>query len=176
MGSNPEELIITASKTGGARTYNRVEFRRRNTGALWASGTLLDANGDRRWDSVRVQLEGTPPTLIDRVLEFYSKTGGGTYLVIPPVKFRIARPRLGENFGPRTPYRVFVPVGTASLQVECGGTPWGEVVLTASGDGAEGYPIPTLSEWGVILTTILLLAAGIWALRKTRFSADIGLV
>ncbi|MBI3939516.1 MAG: IPTL-CTERM sorting domain-containing protein, partial [Acidobacteria bacterium] len=43
--------------------------------------------------------------------------------------------------------------------------------------GAQGIastPIPTLSEWGIILLALLLTAAGVWCLRKNRSVSAIG--
>ena len=168
----PSNLVITASKVGGAQGFNKVDFSWKTGMVQYASAAMIDSTGDGSYDSVlgESDMHMVPPILFDKPIQFYTHpTTGKNYWLIPEITLRTSR-TFGPTYGPRTCcYKVFVPVGTDALEVQCGNDIWGRVMLTGEALGPRSTPVPTLNEWGSILTILLLLVSGIWVMRKTGF-------
>jgi hypothetical protein len=162
-----EALVITASKINDCQTFNKVDFFWKIGMVPYATATMVDSNGDGKYDSAvgTSNMHLIPPILFDEPIQFYTNpTTGRNYWVIPSVTVRIQSTSV--SWGPRTGgINVFVPVGSDDLEFKCGDDVWGRVTL----DCGAGPIIPTLSEWGSIVFVLAILFAGILLMRKTGF-------
>ena len=137
----PHNLVLTAGKINGSETFNKVDFFWKTGMTPYAVATMVDSNGDGQYDSAvgESDMQWIPPVLFDRPIEIYTAPNTNkNYWLIPSVTVRISRTS-GPVYGPRTGgFKVFVPVGSAALEVKCGDDVWGRVALGAT-------PAPTVT-------------------------------
>ncbi|MBW2285031.1 MAG: hypothetical protein JRF65_10580 [Deltaproteobacteria bacterium] len=172
---NEEEVLATADRLCGSRGFNhfgvQIMFDDETYNA--GEGKLVDTDGDGKADAVLLEVNGVALSRkkagqVQRLLGSelraamsipleYFQDGSNNFWVIPC------------DMGGGDEY--FVPVfANRDLLIQCGD----ERALitseaTVDGDGECIVPVPTLRGWGYAGLIFLILASGIWMMRRKGF-------
>jgi hypothetical protein len=123
--------------------------------------TLIDQNADGASDAIQLSGRDVPNTTVNLV---QMSSEGRTFISIPWA--------LAGALGVKGNYPpVFIPLssGRIILDLDGDGVPDPTLLTSPPLAGAPLAPtVPTLSEWGMIFLTLLLMVGGIAVLRRSR--------
>lgn len=175
--ADAEPFRFTFSKPCGGRFYNQIDVD-------WiadpaepmpvARTKMVDTDGDcvaDRVEGLLYYLDGFlgTPILIDTALQYYPSAANPKYWLIP------CEIELAPGF-PLMSYRyIYIPVNAASklLSITCGGfvneAVTAEATMLSGGDCFICGLIPSVNHWGFGALALIILAAGIWTMRRSGF-------